>query len=106
MTNAQIIEEAKEMLFADGVLTMNDDGEIQEIHTYQAWKKQGFQVKKGETAVAKFPVWKFTKSKKQAEEEADNKDEVEQKGKGFFFKKLSAFFTEDQVEPIKVKEVA
>ena len=94
------------MLFADGVLTMNDDGEIQEIHTYQAWKKQGFQVKKGETAIAKFPIWQFTRSKKQAEEEADNKDEVEQKGKGFFFKKLSAFFTEDQVEPIAKKEVA
>ena len=104
MTNAEIIMEQQEILFEAGILHENEDGEIQEIHTFQAWKKQGFQVKKGEKAIAKFPVWKFTKSKKQAEEESENEEDIEKKGKGYFFKKMSAFFTEDQVEKIVAKE--
>ena len=104
MTNAQIIEEAQEMLLADGILTANDDGEIQPIHTYQVWKKLGYQVKKGETAIAKFQIWKCVNNKKQAEEEAENKEEIEQKGRKFFFKKMSAFFTDAQVEKIVAKE--
>lgn len=104
MTNAQIIEEAQELLLADGVLHENEDGEIQAIHTYQIWKKLGFQVKKGETAIVKLPIWKCVNNKKQAEEEADDKGEIEQKGRKFFFKKMSAFFTDEQVEKIQVQE--
>lgn len=100
MTNAQIIMEQQLLLAEDGILREDEDGEIQAIHTYQAWKKLGYQVRKGEKAVAKFPVWKYMTSKKQ-EEEADDNEEAGTKKRGRMYLKLSAFFTDEQVDPIK-----
>lgn len=90
MTNAEIILGNMAMLIADGVIT-----EDNVIHTYAHWKSLGFQVKKGEHAIAKFPIWKYTKKK--------NKDmsEEEAQQKGYCFMKNSAWFTNTQVEPIK-----
>ena len=105
MTNAQIIMEQQYLLAADGILKENEDGEIQPIHTYQAWKKLGYQVRKGETAVAKFAVWKFMTSKKKEEEaeaEADETtEETGKKKKGRMYLKVSAFFTDEQVDKIQ-----
>ena len=70
--------------------------EAESIHTYQAWKKLGFQVRKGETAIAKFPIWNY--SKKRPKEGEDG--EVEQVKGGFFYLKNSAFFCDRQVDPI------
>ena len=104
MTNLAIIEMNKMMLFADGVLKANEEGEIQEIHTYQAWKKLGFQVKKGEKAIAKFAVWTFNAKKKKDEEEpAETDDSTETKKRGRMYMKMSAFFTDEQVERIQKK---
>lgn len=90
MTNSEIILGNMAMLIADGVIT-----EDNVIHTYAHWKSLGFQVKKGEHAIAKFPIWKYTKKK--------NKDmsEEEAQQKGYCFMKNSAWFTDTQVEPIK-----
>lgn len=90
MTNSEIIMGNMVMLIADGVIT-----EDNVIHTYAHWKSLGFQVKKGEHAIAKFPIWKYTKKK--------NKDmsEEEAQQKGYCFMKNSAWFTDTQVEPIK-----
>lgn len=90
MTNSEIIMGNMVMLIADGVIT-----EDNVIHTYAHWKSLGFQVKKGEHAIAKFPIWKYTKKK--------NKDmsEEEAQQKGYCFMKNSAWFTDAQVEPIK-----
>lgn len=90
MTNSEIILGNMAMLIADGVIT-----EDNVIHTYAHWKSLGFQVKKGEHAIAKFPIWKYTKKK--------NKDmsEEEAQQKGYCFMKNSAWFTDAQVEPIK-----
>lgn len=105
MTNAQIIMEQQELLAADGILKENENGEIQPIHTYQAWKKLGYQVRKGETAVAKFAVWKFMASKKKEEEaeadEADTNEDEKPKRKGRMYLKVSAFFTDEQVDKIQ-----
>ena len=102
MTNAQIIMEQQLLLAEDGILKENEDGEIQPIHTYQAWKKLGYQVRKGETAVAKFAVWKFMTSKKKEEEaEADETTEEIGKKKGRMYLKVSAFFTDEQVDKIQ-----
>jgi hypothetical protein len=65
------------------------------IHTYQTWKKLGFQVKKGSKAVAKFAIWKHTT--KQLDEVDDDGNPKE---KSNMFMKQSNFFTQAQVEPI------
>ena len=104
MTNAQIIMEQQILLAADGILREDEDGEIQPIQTYQAGKKLGYQVKKGEKAVAKFAVWKYMTSKKKEEEaetEADANEDEKPKRKGRMYLKVSAFFTDDQVEKIQ-----
>lgn len=89
MTNAEIIFQNRIFLMEQGVIqgipgtsvTVKDEqGEREvlmpeEIHTYNAWKKLGYQVQKGQHAVAKFPIWKFRVSKKQ-EQEADEEQEV------------------------------
>ena len=90
MTNVEIIMGNMAMLIADGVIT-----EENEIHTYAHWKSLGFQVKKGEHAIAKFPIWKYTKGKKK------DMSEEEAQAKGYCFMKNSAWFTDKQVEPIK-----
>ena len=67
--------------------------EIQPIHTYAGWKSLGYQVKKGEKAIAKFPVWTYSvkKSEVNGEEKQTSK----------MYMKTSAFFTDEQVEKIK-----
>lgn len=99
MTNVAIIEMNKVILFNNGILKENENGDIQEIHTYQTWKKLGYQVRKGEKAIAKFAVWKYMVGKK--EEDADDSDSTENKKKGKMYMKVSAFFTEDQVDKIE-----
>lgn len=70
----------------------------EQIHTFKAWKELGYVVKKGEHAVASFPIWKHTSKKikndKGEEEDAEN-----------MFMKTAHFFTRAQVEPIS-KDVA
>lgn len=65
----------------------------EEIHTYQVWKELGFQVQKGEKAVAQFPIWKYTSKK------VENKDgeEVE---KSNMFMKTASFFKASQVKEV------
>lgn len=109
MTNAMIIMAEQVRLQEEGVLQftgrilkgINVAGEeveypeIQPIHTYAMWKALGYQVKKGAKAVAKFPIWKYTNGKKK------DMDEEEAQAKGYCFMKMSAWFTEDQVEKIE-----
>lgn len=104
MTNAQIIFNESTRLMNEGILKptgrvfKTEDGqefpEVEPIHTYQAWKSLGYQVKKGEKAIAKFPIWKYTKKTVKNE---NNEDE----DKASMFMKLSAFFTAEQVEKIE-----
>ena len=62
------------------------------IHTFARWKAMGYKVKKGEHAIAKFPIWKMSKGKKKAD------DDEEQKGRMFL--KMSHFFKTSQVEKV------
>lgn len=93
MTNAEIILGNMAILIADGVISENNV-----IHTYAHWNSLGFQVKRGEHAVAKFPIWKYTKGRKK------DMTEEEAQARGYCFMKTAAFFTDQQVEPIKTKE--
>lgn len=108
MTNAQIIMNASIELLEAGIIKgtgrmlkaicIDADGneyekEVEEpetIHTYQTWKKLGYQVKKGQKAKASFPIWKYVEKKSKDDEEPESK----------MFMKKAAWFTFEQVEPI------
>ena len=106
MTNAQIIFGEAQRLAEQGVIqytgrefTFEDaDGnqtivkETEEIHTYNAWKALGFQVQKGQKAVAQFTLWKHCNGK------VDEETGEEKPGK--MFMKKASFFTREQVEAI------
>lgn len=78
MTNEMIIFNARLALMEDGKIggtgrmmeIEDEDGEKrkieepEEIHTFLIWKELGFSVKKGEKAIAKFDIWKYTQKKK------------------------------------------
>ena len=106
MTNEEIVTRESIALMKQGILAsigkvdgIDSDGNKTEIdmpepiHTYQEWKELGYQVKKGEHAVAKFAVWKPTKQKKTDE------DKVE--AKPIFFLANASWFKSSQVEKIK-----
>lgn len=90
MTNNAIILGQLVLLIAD-----NKISEEEEIHTYAHWKSLGYQVKKGQKAVAQFPIWKYTNKKK-----AEEVSEEEAQARGYCFMKMSSFFSTKQVEPI------
>lgn len=106
MTNAQIIFIEGQKLAEAGVIgytgktykALNAAGEEVEyketepIHTYATWKEMGFQVQKGEKAVAKFPVWKYTSKRNEETGEEEN---------AHMFMKVASFFRLAQVAPIE-----
>jgi len=105
MTNDMIILMERCKLMKEGkisgtgeVVEMEINGKIEEmeipeeIHTYQRWKTMGFQVRKGEKAISKFTIWKYSERKIQ--------DGEEEKRAGKCFMKMSAFFAPSQVERI------
>ena len=87
MTNAEIIAIEMFTLIKDGTITADE-----EIHTFAMWKAMGYSIKKGEKAIAKFPIWKFT-SKETEDGNTDDK----------MFMKMSCFFSTRQVTKV-VKE--
>lgn len=111
MTNAQIIFNESMELLNKGIIKStgrffeyeDENGEKQkmyepeQIHTFAAWKKYGRQVKKGEHAIAKFPIWKQCKSYTTTDKQTG--EEVEHEGR--MIQKLSFFFTYEQTEPLK-----
>lgn len=117
MTNAQIIAVEQVRLAQEGILkytgrkiqvfnlvTQEEEfiDEIQPIHTFNAWKSLGYKVKKGEKAIAKFPIWKYvTKVSKELAEAVDETDTDHIEGRGKMYMKTSAFFSDEQVEKIE-----
>lgn len=107
MTNAMIILLESVKLMEAGILKSTgekfktDDGkefELPEpIHTYQAWKSIGYRVKKGEKAIAQFPIWKYTKKKDKDMSEEEAQDN------GFCFMKTASWFKYSQVEKIETE---
>ena len=114
MTNGEIITRARIELmeagkigttgrtftakFADG--TERSFPEPEEIHTYQHWKSMGYQVRKGEKAIAELMIWKYAQRKQNAEEN----DEAEAGNSGGrCFMKRAYFFSAGQVDKIERK---
>ena len=110
MTNADIIFTQSQELMKAGILeptgrtfkakVVNGDGEEEEIevqeaepiHTYNGWKARGYQVQKGEKAIAQFTIWKHVTKKAKSEDEED-----EQK----MFMKRASWFKMSQVKKIE-----
>lgn len=104
MTNAEIIFNAGQALAKQGIINYtgnefeatNDKGETviiketEPIHTYTAWKSLGYQVQKGQKAVASFKIWKHT-----TKENEDGKKESK------MFMTNAFFFKSSQVAPIQ-----
>ena len=98
MTNSMIILSESIQLMKNGVIEgtgeffTTDDGKQLElpeaIHTYQGWKDLGYQVQKGEKAIAKFMIWKHTTKKN--EETGEEKSNM--------FMKKASFFKGSQVQ--------
>ena len=91
MTNFDILAQEAE------VIGFDYDGT--NLKTFAQWKKAGYQVKKGESAFLKANIWqKSTKKEEIINEETGEKETIE---KGRFYKKLSHFFTIEQVKKAK-----
>ena len=104
MTNSEIIRKHRMSLMEQGLIgttgrtleAINEKGETvtlqepEEIHTYTAWKELGYQVQKGQKAVAKFLIWK----RKVKTDDETGKSEAK------MFMTRAAFFTRGQVQAI------
>ena len=105
ITNAQIILQASLALMAQGVLKPTgrvfirkmDDGtevelpEPEPIHTYNGWLELGYRVKKGQHAIASFPIWKYSGKKD---------EETGEETGGKCYQRKAFWFTFDQVEKV------
>ena len=112
MTNEQIILSNRIFLMEQEVIkgipgtsiTVKDDDGVrtvlmpEEIYTFDEWKKRGRIVRKGQHAVAKFQIW-MPKKKKAKDADADADTGADEAPKGFY-KKVTAFFTEEQTKEI------
>lgn len=102
MTNEQIIFSAAQQLAEAGAIKYTgrvykardaagqviELKETEEINTYNAWRALGFQVQKGQKAVARLTIWKHaTKTDEETGEEESK-----------MFMKTAAFFAASQVE--------
>lgn len=88
MTNEQIIKAGKAKLVAAGKI-----GADEEIHTYKHWKKLGYQVFRGEKAVASMDIWNYFQKKSDGDDEEDQKEPQ----KGRMTLKKAYFFSTKQV---------
>lgn len=109
MTNEQIISNAAFELLKAGKIKSTGRtlravdhagneriiAEPEAIHTYQVWKDLGYQVQRGEKAVAKITIWKHTTRTIKAEDGTETTKE-------HMFPKCSAFFAAHQVQPITI----
>ena len=112
MTNAMIIFWKSYELMNNGVIgstgrklvvgmpdgTTREIMEPEPIHTFACWKGLGYSVKKGEHAVAKFPIWKGSEMVLK-DEDGNDTDEKSVK----MFRKEAFFFTAAQVEKTELR---
>lgn len=92
MTNAEIIYRESIELVKQGVLKAIA-GQPEPIHTFVKWKSMGYSVKKGEKAIAKITIWKYT-TRTKTDDDGNEIDDSK------CFPKVSAFFKTSQVEKV------
>lgn len=92
MTNAEIIYRESIELVKQGILKAIA-GQPEPIHTFAKWKSMGYSVKKGEKAIAKITIWKYT-TRTKTDDDGNAIDDSK------CFPKVSAFFKTSQVEKV------
>ena len=106
MTNAMIIFVAQQQLLSEGKIQptgrilkgLNGAGEeisypeAEVIHTYAHWRELGYQVQKGQKAVASLTIWKHAGKVNEETGEEEN---------ARMFMKTAAFFAAHQVEAMQ-----
>ena len=92
VTNKEIILLEQIRLADEGILDIDADGNIEDIHTYAKWKSLGYNVKKGQKAITKLSIWKHTTKKKSADNDEEERE--------YCFLKTASFFSKKQVEII------
>ena len=103
LEQALALAEAGKIGYTGEIMTVEINGEEvelrepEQIHTYARWKTMGYQVRRGEKAVAKFKVWKYVTGKKKQADDGEETEEIAGRGKCFL--KTAAFFSAAQVEP-------
>ena len=70
----------------------------EELHTYAAWKKFGYQVRRGEKAKACIKIWKYKRFAR--ENTDDTKDQLDVINTAKMFMTKAYFFTISQVDKI------
>lgn len=115
MTNEMIIFNASQKLAEEGkirytgrVFQGQDEAgnpveirETEPIHTYAFWKAAGFQVIKGQKAVAKIRIWKHTVKQETIEAKNDKGEDIQvTQDAAKMFMKDASFFSLAQVEKI------
>lgn len=121
MTNKMIIFYASMELMEAGKIGTtgrefvyeNEDGEKitamepEPIHTYAMWKELGYQVQRGEKAVASFMIWKYaTKKAKDDENKPAKADDNAEEESGNMFLKKASFFSLSQVKKVEEQKSA
>lgn len=100
MTNLQIIASAaieSGLYTAEQVEACFSAGHQLPLHTFAEWKRLGFIVKKGEKSKLAVDIWMKSNKKQTAETKDGDEIEVDTSR---FYKKLSHFFTFEQVEKL------
>lgn len=119
MTNAAIIFSESVRLVEEGKLgttgrmlkVQDAEGNIKTvpeplpIHTFDEWKRMGLVVRKGEHALAAFPIWMFSESKRgkktvKTDPENDGENAPDY---GRYYMKNAFFFGPEQVEVPKTE---
>ncbi len=113
MTNAQIILSESVRLVEEGkigttgrfLIVEDNEGnrrqipEPETIHTFAERKNRGLLVKKGEHAVASFPIWMYDERRRAKKTESEDENTVAaDSGEGRYFMKRAAFFARSQVK--------
>jgi len=114
MTNADIILTESIRLSESGkigttgrmITIETDSGAVREIpepeaiHTYDEWKRMGLQVRRGEHAVAAFPIWVLNRKKEKLPAKDVKTGEVVEitEESRRFVKKTAYFFSFSQVD--------
>ena len=95
MTNTEII--ARESV-ANGIYTKEQVESLISnfidlgLHTYQEWKRLGYQVKKGEKAIFKTKLWRYKNAKKSVDDEEEE---------SYYYLTNAYIFSRNQVERLE-----
>ncbi len=111
MTNEQIVFNNAVILMENGVIGTtgrtlqfeNEDGTIktvrepEPIHTFAAWKSLGYNVMRGQRAIAKFPIWRHQNAGTRKNHKTGTEESTGEK----MFLTDAFFFSQSQVEPME-----